>query len=165
MKYKAKGKKEPEVNESFEPYLKDIRKTHNLKKELSLQDFFNNRMLVIRSIQKGIPYSLFQRIKEVTPFNDKEWADFLNISVKSLQRYSSQKEYRFKPIHSEKILELAEITNLGREVFDSIEQFHLWLNTPSFALGNMKPVELLKNSYGKEMVMDELNRIDHGIFA
>ncbi|MDO9038752.1 MAG: DUF2384 domain-containing protein [Lutibacter sp.] len=32
-------------------------------------------------------------------------------------------------------------------------------------MGNLKPIELLKDSYGKEMVMNELNRIDQGIFV
>ncbi|MCC6451300.1 MAG: DUF2384 domain-containing protein, partial [Acidobacteria bacterium] len=34
-----------------------------------------------------------------------------------------------------------------------------------FALGNVKPVELLRDSYGKELVMGELNRIAHGILV
>jgi len=122
-------------------------------------------MLVVHTIHRGIPYTLFQLIKEFTPFSDKDWAEFLNLSVKSLQRYKAEKTYHFKPIHSEKIIELTEVTLAGMEVFDSSEQFYLWLNTPSFALGNMKPIELLKDSYGKEMVLSELNRIDQGIFV
>jgi putative toxin-antitoxin system antitoxin component (TIGR02293 family) len=89
----------------------------------------------------------------------------LNLSKKTLQRHRNEDDFFFKPIHTEKIIELAEVTNFGKEVFDSEEQFYLWLNTPSFALSNLKPAELLKDSYGKELVMSELNRIDHGIFA
>jgi len=37
-------------------------------------------------IRKGIPTSLFKSIKELTPFSDQEWSDFLDISLKSLQR-------------------------------------------------------------------------------
>jgi uncharacterized protein (DUF2384 family) len=29
----------------------------------------------------------------------------------------------------------------------------------------MKPIELIKDSYGKELVINELTRIDQGIFA
>lgn len=54
---------------------------------------------------------------------------------------------------------------LGNEVFEEAVQFKLWLQTPNYALGNMQPLELLRDSYGKEMVMAELHRIDHGIFA
>ena len=82
------------------------------------------------------------------------------------RRNSREKEdFIFKPLQSEKILELAEVTSLGNDVFDTEEQFYLWLNTPSFALGNLQPIELLKDSYGKEMVVNELNKIDQGIFV
>jgi putative toxin-antitoxin system antitoxin component (TIGR02293 family) len=73
--------------------------------------------------------------------------------------------YVFESIPSEKILELAEVTSLGKDVFDAEEQFYMWLNLPNFALGNLKPFELLKDSYGKEMVMNELRKIDYGIFV
>jgi putative toxin-antitoxin system antitoxin component (TIGR02293 family) len=58
---------------------------------------------------------------------------------------------------------MAEVTNIGKEVFGGTDKFRLWLDTPNFALGNMKPIELLKDSYGKEMVVAELTRINHGI--
>lgn len=152
----------------FESYLRNLASKEDLgwyHSGASYQQFFSHRMLIIVAIRKGIPNSLFLSFKESTPFTEVEWSEFLNVSVKSLQRYKKDKEYIFKSIQSEKIIELAEVTALGREVFDSSDQFYLWLNTPSFALSNMKPVELLKDSYGKEMVMNELNRIDQGIFA
>jgi putative toxin-antitoxin system antitoxin component (TIGR02293 family) len=134
-------------------------------KNITYQDFLNNKMLIVHSIRKGVSFSFFNTVKNNSPFTDIEWADFLNLSTKSLQRYKNEKKFVFKPIHSEKIIELAEVTNFGNEVFDNNKDFHSWLNTTSIALDNMKPLELLKNSYGKEMVMDELNRIDQGIFV
>jgi len=132
---------------------------------MSYSNFLNNKMMLVEAIRKGLSYDLFSKIKKITPFTEEDWADYLSLSKKSLQRYQKEKNFFFKPIHSEKIIELAEVTNFGRDVFDSKEQFYLWLNTPSYALNNLKPAELLKDSYGKEMVMAELNRIDHGIFA
>lgn len=164
----VKKKRDSEVNKAFRVYVQRIERKRNLriaKKNLTYEDFFNNRMLIVHSIRNGIPYSLFMHIKEITPFTEKDWAAFLNLSTKSLQRYKNEENHIFKPVHSEKIIELAEVTNLGKKVFDSFDQFYLWLNTPLFALGNMKPIELLKDSYGKEMVVNELNRIDQGIFV
>ena len=69
------------------------------------------------------------------------------------------------PIHSEKIIEIAEVTKIGLDVFGNLEKLKLWLNTPNFALGNLKPIELLNDSYGKEMVIGELTRINHGILV
>jgi uncharacterized protein (DUF2384 family) len=57
------------------------------------------------------------------------------------------------------------VTHLGVEVFGEVEKFKLWLDTPNFSLGKMKPVELLNDSYGKELVMTELTHINHGILA
>jgi putative toxin-antitoxin system antitoxin component (TIGR02293 family) len=60
---------------------------------------------------------------------------------------------------------MAEVTQLGLEVFGSMEKLKLWLETPNFALGSLKPLELLKDSYGKEMVTEELTRINYGILS
>jgi putative toxin-antitoxin system antitoxin component (TIGR02293 family) len=81
-----------------------------------------------------------------------------------MQRYKAD-DSKFKPIHSEKILEIAEVARFGLEVFGDMESFKLWLNTPSFALGKMKPIDLLGDSYGKELVMTELTHIEYGIFG
>ncbi|MGO3181327.1 MAG: type II RES/Xre toxin-antitoxin system antitoxin [Aequorivita sp.] len=150
-----------EVNESLSIYVKDLGNTSNL----SFADFFHNKMLLIKAIRRGLPYKIFNQIKSFTPFTDTDWAEYLDLSLKTLQRYRDDKDFYFKPIHTEKIFELAEVTNFGIEVFGSSEKFYSWLNTPSYALSNHKPVELVRDSYGKEMVMAELNRIEHGIFA
>ena len=134
-------------------------------RDLSLGQFFSDRMLVVRVIRKGIPQALFMSIKEMTPFSEQEWSQFLDISIKSLQRYKKDTGHVFNALHSEKIIELAEVTSVGQAIFDSNEKFAFWLNSPSHALGNMKPMELLNDSYGKELVLNELYRIDQGIFV
>lgn len=141
-----------------------IIKHYRINKNFTYSDFFSDKLLMIQVIKEGVPYSFFDLIQHYSPFSEKDWADFLAISTKSLQRYK-QTSRPFKPIQSEKIIELAEVTNAGLDVFGDMEKFKLWLDTPNFALGNLKPIELLKDSYGKEMVMEELTRINHGILA
>jgi putative toxin-antitoxin system antitoxin component (TIGR02293 family) len=136
-----------------------------INKNITYDEFLKNRMLIVHSIREGVPYDFFNLIKERTPFSEEDWASFLGISTKSLQRSKIKENFVFKSLQSEKIFELAEVTSLGKDIFDTEEQFYLWLNTPSFALGNLKPIELLKDSYGKEMVIGELNKIDQGIFV
>ena len=132
--------------------------------ELSLSDIFSNKLFLVYAIRKGIPYSLFELISDMTPLTMSDWAQYLNISGKSLSRYRQQNTL-FKPIYAEKILEVAEVTNLGLEVFGDRAKLKLWLETRNYALGNQKPFDLLKDSYGKEMVMGELTCIDHGILV
>jgi putative toxin-antitoxin system antitoxin component (TIGR02293 family) len=156
------------LNRAFRVYVKEIDEVYAVRikpEELTFSNFFENKMLIIKAIRKGLPYKLFSKIKSITPFTEDDWAEYLNVSKKTLLRHQKDSNYLFKPIHTEKIIELAEVTNFGEQVFDSTDQFYLWLNTPSYALGNLKPGELLKDSYGKDLVMSELNRIDQGIFA
>jgi putative toxin-antitoxin system antitoxin component (TIGR02293 family) len=136
-----------------------------INKNITYSDFLKNKMLLVHAIREGVSYDFFNLIKEKTPFNEDDWASFLGLSTKSLQRNRTKENFVFKSLQSEKIFELAEVTSLGREVFDDEESFYSWLNTPSFALGNLKPIELLKDSYGKEMVLSELYKIDQGIFV
>jgi putative toxin-antitoxin system antitoxin component (TIGR02293 family) len=152
------------VNEAVSNFLQKSGFSFSQEK-ITFADFFQNKMLIIQVIRQGLPYKIFNIIKNISPFTEDDWAEYLNISKKSLQRYSNDSSFLFKPIHTEKIIELAEVTNFGKEVFDSTQQFYLWLNTPSFALNNLKPAELISDSYGKELVMAELNRIEHGVFA
>lgn len=143
---------------------KTLREEYSLG-EITFNDFLENKMLIIQAIKHGVSYQLYSAINQTTPFTDDDWAEYLNLSKKTLQRNSQEENFFFKSIHSEKIIELAEVTHFGNHVFDTKKQFQLWLCTPSYALGNILPSVLLKDSYGKELVMDELNRIDQGIFA
>lgn len=151
-----------EVNEALTLY---VQKFGNVAGKISFADFFYDKMLLVQAIRIGLPYKLFNQIKSFTPFTDTDWAEYLDLSTKTLQRYRDEKDFYFKPIHTEKIFEVAEVTNFGIEVFGSSEKFYSWVNTSSYALNGYKPSELLRDSYGKEMVMAELNRIEHGIFA
>jgi putative toxin-antitoxin system antitoxin component (TIGR02293 family) len=166
--YKQQQDNLSKVNEAMVAYAKKVDTIsgfEGVEKDFNYSDFFENKMLIIHTIRKGLPYYLFSKIQSTTPFTEEDWAAYLNISTKTLQRNRNTPNFLFKPIHTEKIIELAEVTHFGKDVFDSTQQFYLWLNTPSFALGKLTPAELLKDSYGKDLVMAELNRIEHGIFA
>ena len=156
------------LNKEVKKILKKNNLVNYLSKEgegVSFHDFLNNKILLVLLIRQGIPYSFFSLIREITPFSEKEWADIFNISTKSLQLYINEPDHIFKSLYSEKILEIAEVVHLGLDIFGNSEKLYLWLETPNYALGNMKPVELLKDSYGKELVLTELVRIEHGILS
>jgi putative toxin-antitoxin system antitoxin component (TIGR02293 family) len=127
--------------------------------------FFQNKAMLSQAVRNGLPHTIFAIIKRFTPFSDSDWANYLDVSVKTLQRHREEKSFVFKSIHSEKILELAEVAQFGLDVFDNQAQFYDWLQLPSIALAGNTPAELLKDSFGKELVMAELTRIEHGVFA
>lgn len=155
---------EQKLNKEISMLFKSSGKKSVAKSKLTYDEFLADKMLIVSVIRSGVPYSLFALIKNVTPFSEGDWAAFLNISTKSMLRYKRASK-QFKPLQSEKIIEMAEVTNIGKEVFGDMEKFKLWLDTPNFSLGNLKPMELLKDSYGKELVVGELTRINYGILV
>ncbi|MGV3764219.1 type II RES/Xre toxin-antitoxin system antitoxin [Parapedobacter sp.] len=130
----------------------------------TFNDLFTDRLMITTIIQRGLSYRFFEKIQHITPFTEHEWAVFLELSTKTLNRYKMENRH-FKTLHSEKIMELAEVTREGLEIFGDTELFKQWLHTANYALGNRKPMDLLKDSYGKELVLKELTHINHGIFV
>lgn len=156
------------LNKAIGALAKQIRQKkyyETLKESTTYADFLSNKMFIIAVIRQGVPYSFFELIQDYTPFSEKDWASFLDVSTKSLQRYRIDRNHTFKSSHSEKIIAIAEVTQIGMDVFGDIDKLRLWFETPNFALGNLQPSELLKDAYGKELVVNELVRINHGIFV
>lgn len=88
-----------------------------------------------------------------------------SIKRKLSDNFSKQKESSLLHKVDEKIVSNSKVNDLGLEVFGDMEKFNLWLNAQNISLGNRKPIELLQDSYGKELVIGELTRINHGILV
>ena len=132
--------------------------------QITYHTVLKDKHFVVSAVRRGVTNPLFEEIRSNSPFNDMQWCNFLDINIRTLQRYKIAKDHVYRSLQSEKIFELAEVVSLGNEVFDTPEHFGLWLNSPSVALGEA-PIDLLDSSYGKDIVLAELNRIEHGIFV
>lgn len=124
----------------------------------------NNVMWLIEQVRKGINYRKFIQFANIGSFNLIEWAGFLHLSERTMLRYK-QEEKTFDTLQSEKIIEITLLQKKGTEVFGSEPQFNLWLNANNIALGNIKPKQMLDNSFGINLLKDELTKIEHGILA
>ncbi len=123
-----------------------------------------NVLAIIDAVRTGISFNAFEKIVRNTPFSLAEWANYLQLSERTIQR--NQKERKsFQPIHSERIVELVMLYEYGVEVFGDKDNFNVWLNSKSIALGGRTPKELLDTKFGIGMVKDELGRIEHGVLA
>ncbi|WP_204743289.1 type II RES/Xre toxin-antitoxin system antitoxin [Pseudocnuella soli] len=123
-----------------------------------------NVLAIIDAVRTGISFSAFEKLVKDAPFSLSEWANYLQLSERTIQR--AQKERKaFQPIQSERIVELAMLYQYGVEVFGDKENFNTWLNSRSVALGGSTPKALLDTKFGVGMVKDELGRIEHGILA
>ncbi|KAB2810165.1 antitoxin Xre/MbcA/ParS toxin-binding domain-containing protein [Phaeocystidibacter luteus] len=87
------------------------------------------------------------------------------MSAKSLRHIESDAVGKTNPVESERIMELAEVSFYGIEVFGTKAKFYVWVKSPSVDLNGKRPLDILSCSYGKELVIDLIGRIEHGIFA
>ncbi len=65
---------------------------------------------------------------------------------------------------SERVLRLALVLTTAVDVFGTIEKARAWLQKESRVLGDV-PLRLLDTDVGASLVLDELGRIEHGVFA
>ena len=132
---------------------------------LTLNSLENNDIFeLIDATRKGVDYKTFDELSFAYPLNSTTWSRILNMSQRTIQRYKREKK-RFDPIHTEKLLLIMLLFKKGSDVFGNRKNFLSWLNAKNIAIGGVKPIELLDNSFGINIVKDELTKIEHGVLA
>jgi putative toxin-antitoxin system antitoxin component (TIGR02293 family) len=119
---------------------------------------------LIQMVREGLNFPLFERFSAEAPFSAAEWAAYLHLSERTIQRYKKEQS-AFEPPQAERILEIIMLFKQGEKVFGQKEKFNTWLNAESVALGNIKPKDLLDSSFGISLLKDELIKIEHGVLA
>ena len=119
---------------------------------------------LVEMVRNGVRFDAFDTFANKSPFSLNEWSCYLHLSERTMQRYRSEKR-TFDPLQSEKIIEITLFYKKGVEVFGSAEKFDAWLETDNLALGKIKPKMLLDNSFGINILKDELTAIEYGILA
>lgn len=117
----------------------------------------------IHCIREGVPKKALDNLIEVTGINATEMAGIIRTSGRTLRRYLPKQ--KLNPEQSERVIELARVYSRGEEVFGTLDAFREWMSSSVMALGNKRPKEFLDTSMGIEMLMEELGRIEYGIFA
>lgn len=127
---------------------------------------FTNALELSQIIQAGLPYPLFEVIFRKACLTEKEWSHILDISEKTLNRYSKEgPEFRFRRYQSEKILDVAQVTDLGLAFFDTPADYRQWLDTPNYQFREKKPIDMLSDGQGCGLLCDELGRIEYSLFS
>jgi putative toxin-antitoxin system antitoxin component (TIGR02293 family) len=120
-------------------------------------------MDVIEMSTKGVTKGSLMNFMHYLDLSTDRVAHMLPITVRTIQRYSSKQ--KFSPTVSEHIIQLVLLVGKGIAVFGSRENFLRWFDTPSKALGGKAPSALVSLKTGAQLVMDELGRIEYGVYA
>jgi putative toxin-antitoxin system antitoxin component (TIGR02293 family) len=113
---------------------------------------------------KDFNYKEFKKISDKVPFTQKEWSDILHISERTLQRYSKD-EGNFNFSVTDRILQIDKVIKRGTEVFGTMDKFIGWLKSNPYMLEGKLSLQSLASFEGINMVLTQLGRIEHGLFA
>lgn len=109
-------------------------------------------------------FNRFQEIAQKTDFTQKEWADILHISERTLQRYAKDNT-NFNFSISDRIAQIDKVLERGKEVFGSYSKFLMWLRDNPFMMEGRLSLQSLASIDGANNILSQLGRIQHGLFA
>ena len=115
-------------------------------------------------IRKGIPYSKVRLVKSALNLTDNEFADYLGISLRTLQRKRGSREKLSIP-EGDRLFRIARIFALAVLVLESEEMARKWLHRPQRGLGGKVPVQVIQTEAGAQEVEDLLEKIEYGVLV
>ncbi|MBF0352334.1 MAG: DUF2384 domain-containing protein [SAR324 cluster bacterium] len=118
---------------------------------------------LIEIARMGIPKKSINSLAECLHIPISELIQYLHVSERTLQRYSPDK--LLSSAISDHLLQIAKVYSRSLEVFEDAEDASMWLKQVNISLGNVPPMDLVDTISGIEMVLDELTRIEYGVFA
>jgi putative toxin-antitoxin system antitoxin component (TIGR02293 family) len=134
-----------------------------LSKALNLSQAINSPYDLVDLARQGLFKSAIDSLAELLELPTKDLAKYLHISERTLQRYEDKK--KLSPELSDHLIQLARVYARTVEVFEDHNKAVKWLKYPILALGGVTPISCLDNFSGIELVLDELGRIEYGVYA
>lgn len=163
------GSPDNNTNEPMVPYLSafatSTSRTVAIMGMNGKKDFaaITNENDFIGLIRAGIPKQVMDRLMSVADISLTEMAAIIHTSDRTLRRYTAGQ--RLSQEQSERMVEIARLYSRGEEVFGTLGEFRTWMDATLLAFGNKKPKEFMDTSIGISMIMDEIGRVQHGVFA
>lgn len=113
---------------------------------------------------KDFDYKEFKKIADKVPLTQQEWSDILHISERTLQRYAKANSiFPFSVV--DRILQIDKVVKRGIDVFGNLEKFISWIRSNPFMLEGNLSLNSLRSIEGISLVLTQLGRIEHGLFA
>lgn len=118
--------------------------------------------LLMSKARAGLSMSFVHDLCTSMDISLSEMSTFLHVSLRTLQRYSSEKVLDID--QSSKLLMLSDLYLHGVDVMPA-DQFRLWLREELPLLGGEAPLTILDNPFGIKQVSNILGQLEHGVFA
>lgn len=118
---------------------------------------------LVKLSRRGVSKRSLLKLAELLSLPVNELAELLPVTKRTIQRYDNSE--KFKSDVSEHVILIAEVILKGLEVFENGNSLKKWLKAPNKGLADISPIKLLDTGFGAQMVMDELGRVEHGVYS
>ncbi len=122
-----------------------------------------NKIDLMEFANIGITKKALSNITKYFSLSLKQIASLLPVSERTLQRYTSNQHLNRHT--SEQVIHITEALIKGTEVFENKQKFLSWLNTHHLVFSGNTPFSMLTSRFGLELVLEELGRIEHGVYS
>jgi len=116
----------------------------------------------VEIIEQGLPYESVERLAGTLDLSLEELCHIIPVSRRTLAR--------FRGVHldahlSDHIYIAWKVYERAEEVMESPESARIWLKTPNYAFRFKRPLDYLSSLTGSLELLDELGRLQHGVFV
>lgn len=118
-------------------------------------------MDVIDALRDGLPGNTVELVEDALDMNTKELSVVLDREDKTVRGWGRKE--KLDQTASEKLFRLLKGFTAAVLVLDDVEAAVEYLKTPSEALGNQRPLDLLATGEGETLVLTELGRAEYGL--
>jgi putative toxin-antitoxin system antitoxin component (TIGR02293 family) len=116
----------------------------------------------VEIVEQGLPFSSVERLAKTLSLTLEEFCDLIPVSRRTLARYRSGS---LDSHLSDHVMMIGEVYERAEEVMESPANALLWLKAPNYAFRFKRPLDYLTSFTGAQEVLDELGRLQHGIFV
>jgi len=119
---------------------------------------------MVYEVDKGVHIKRFDLLLQKSGLQKQVLAGLLGLDPRTIDNYRKQ-ERQFGALEGELLLKLDHLFEYGGSIFESREEFLLYLDTPGYAFDQKKPMVFLNTCTGVDLVMQAIQRIAHGYVA
>ncbi len=111
--------------------------------------------------RKAMDFTATQPMFDYLGFSQQDMAEMMEVDPSTLFRWKKE-DRKLSRLLTKTILDMDKVIAKGVRIFGSESHFQEWLQTRNYALGDQKPVGLMKDPYGMELVDNALEAISWG---
>src|SRR4051812_2229747 len=112
----------------------------------------------------GLPSSVVDHLARTLGWTREKLAETLELVPRTIARRLKKKERLTTP-ESERMLRVARVLARASDVLEGEDKANHWILRENRMLGGHRPIDLLRTDIGTELVMNELVKIDYGMWA